>query len=87
MEHFGPNDTERIRLMVALDALNHRRAVLPCPAATQGRGARSFRSPAALHNAHLRVLHGGMRLTGQDFDAQHRHLKQAWWVVPMVVST
>lgn len=37
-----------------------------------------------LLNAHLRPLHGGMRLTGQDFDAGHRHLKQAWWVVPVV---
>jgi hypothetical protein len=30
-------------------------------------------------------LHGGMRFTGQDFDAHHRYLKQAWWVVPMMM--
>ncbi len=38
-----------------------------------------------LNHAHLRMLHGGMRLTGQDFDADHRYLKQAWWAVPVVV--
>lgn len=38
-----------------------------------------------LWHAKIRVLQGGMRLTGQDFDAHHRYLKQAWWVVPMVV--
>ena len=38
-----------------------------------------------LNHAHLRMLHGGMRLTGQDFDAHHRYLKQAWWVVPQVI--
>lgn len=37
-----------------------------------------------LNNAELRVLQGGLRLTGQEFDAGHRHLKQAWWVVPVV---
>ncbi len=38
-----------------------------------------------LNNAELRMLHGGMRLTGQEFDAHHRYLKQAWWVVPVTV--
>ena len=37
-----------------------------------------------LENAELRVLQGGMRLTGKDFDAHHRYLKQAWWVVPVL---
>ncbi|MGN8004188.1 hypothetical protein ACTJKQ_13450 [Acidovorax sp. 22279] len=38
-----------------------------------------------LEHAELRALQGGMRLTGQDFDAHHRYLKQAWWVVPLIV--
>lgn len=37
-----------------------------------------------LNHARLRMLQGGMRLTGQDFDPLHRYLKQAWWVVPVV---
>lgn len=39
----------------------------------------------ALNHARLRMLNGGMRLTGQDFDVDHRYLKQAWWVVPVMV--
>ncbi|MCE1193302.1 MAG: hypothetical protein LWW96_14240 [Acidovorax sp.] len=38
-----------------------------------------------LEHAQLRMLQGGMRLTGQDFDAHHRYLKQAWWVIPTLV--
>jgi len=37
-----------------------------------------------LNHARLRALHGGLRLTGQDFDAGHRYLKQAWWAVPVM---
>src|SRR3989344_2235594 len=37
-----------------------------------------------LNHAHLRMLHGGRRLTGQDLDAHHPYLKQAWLVVPGV---
>ena len=37
-----------------------------------------------LNHTRLRMLHGGMRLTGQEFDPQHRYLKQAWWVVPVM---
>lgn len=38
-----------------------------------------------LNHARLRMLQGGMRLAGQDFDAHHRYVKQAWWAVPQVI--
>lgn len=38
-----------------------------------------------LNHAALQVLHGGLRLTGQEYDAHHRYLKQAWWAVPVTV--
>lgn len=36
-----------------------------------------------LEHAHLMLCDGGMRLVGQDWNLDHRYIKQAWWAVPL----
>lgn len=54
----------------------HHAYLLPEKDAADGRRLRE------LQHCDLTVINGGIRLVGKDWDANHHHKKQAWWIVP-----
>lgn len=40
-----------------------------------------------LESPELQFINGGIRLIGKDWDAEYRHIKQAWWIVPAEAPT
>lgn len=54
----------------------HHAYLLPEKGADDGRRLRELR------HCDLTVIDGGIRLVGKDWDADHQHKKQAWWIVP-----
>ncbi|WP_416406493.1 hypothetical protein RCH27_08390 [Paracidovorax citrulli] len=34
----------------------------------------------------LTLINGGIRLVGKDWNVDHKHTKQAWWIVPATTA-